>query len=106
MKKDKDYNVLGNFLRGNYSLVVSYWVFGLGLGILSLVLAILLEALFQIKLINSLSILALVTAGYWLIGVWASCKFYKGKKIWIILAKIATAVYLLQSLFGLKDIVI
>ena len=105
MKNKEGYNVLGKFLQGKYSLVVSYWVFGIGLGILSFVLAILLELIFQIKLINSISILGLIISVYWMIGVWKSCKFYKGHKIWSILAKIATVVFFLQRLSGLQEVV-
>lgn len=74
-------------INGDFGLAKTYWLYGVLVGVVINVI---------VRVIPSLEILALVIAlalayqAVVLVGVWRAANKYRGRKTWIILAKIAT----------------
>ncbi|MDC3127797.1 hypothetical protein OA498_03965 [Candidatus Pelagibacter bacterium] len=89
-------NYFNKFWDGELSLPVSYWLFGLVYSILVGILIVFLAILMGFP-DRAWGVLILPWTIFWAVGCWRSCKNYKGKIIWPILAKISIVLALIQG---------
>jgi hypothetical protein len=84
------------FIDGDFSLALSFWVFGLiGLLLLGLIVTLILPKMIFVRLITYPYLI------YASIGIWKSSNKYNGKKIFSILAKIMVVIWNISQFFGL-----
>tara|TARA_A100001011_G_C14095871_1_gene750607 strand:- start:534 stop:863 length:330 start_codon:yes stop_codon:yes gene_type:complete len=95
-KKSKK-NYFNKFWDGELTLPVSYWMFGLVYAIIVGILIVFLAILMGFPE-SAWGILILPYTIFWAVGCWRSCKNYKGKQIWPILAKISIVLALIQGI--------
>jgi hypothetical protein len=96
---DPSHGVAVNLWRGNYTLVKTYWLFGI-VGGLALGLAV--GVLLAITTSVVLALFGIATLWAWQVfvsvAIWRSAGKYTGARIWKILARIALVLSFLQLL--------
>ena len=101
LKKIKK-NYFNKFWDGELSLPVSYWLFGLVYAFFIALIIILIAEMMGFP-DSAIGILILPWTIFWAIGCWRSCFYYKGSKIWPVLAKISIVLGLIS---GIVDAVV
>jgi hypothetical protein len=96
---DPEIGIAANLWRGNYTLVKTYWLFGL-LGSIGLGLTVAIAA--QITKSPLILLSGLASLGVWQVfisvAIWRSAVKYGGAKIWSVLARVAIFTGFLQPL--------
>ena len=87
-------NVISRFLNGDVSLPKSYWLVAVLLGV---PITIVVFWLASVQPILGAAVFV-IWVGFCIVGVWRSSNKYTGKKVWVILTKVALVYSALQTI--------
>ena len=96
-RKKINKNYLKKFWGGNFSLPVSYWLFGFVYSFIIGLVIIFIGIIIGFSE-NMWGILILPWTIFWAVGCWRSADKYKGLMLWHVLAKISIVLSIIQGL--------
>ena len=96
-RKKINKNYFKNFWGGNFSLPVSYWLFGFVYSFIIGLVIIFIGMIIGFSE-NMWGILILPWTIFWAVGCWRSADKYKGLMLWHVLAKISIVLSIIQGL--------
>jgi len=102
MEKVKSSNLIINYLKGRYELVISFWA--IYVFAYSMLQALLFVVAKKFQFTKTQLLVSIIP--FWLffsIGCWNSSNNYKGKKIWVFLTKLSI---ILQGLGAINVLLI
>lgn len=86
-------NVLGNLWSGNYTLVKTYWLFGLVGGIAVTVLYLAVVGVTRSAFVAILGWLGVCVWQFFIsVAIWRSAGKYTGSKVWAVLARVGVVI--------------
>ena len=96
-RKKINKNYLKKFWGGNFSLPVSYWLFGFVYSFIIGLVIIFIGMIIGFSE-NMWGVVILPWTVFWAVGCWRSADKYKGLTVWQVLAKISIVLSIIQGL--------
>ncbi len=98
-------NTIKKFLNGDYSLVVSYWIFGTVPGVIIAIFSIIVAFIFPINVMVLFSLLILIYSIFFFLGLKKSCEKNKSGFLASLLSMGTAVIFFIRSAyFFIKEV--